>query len=81
MSLLFCSLSDFFVDGIHVSLFQNGGRFLNPQSVAVNDYRRINGLFWHSAKTIHYISFSIAFDFQSMTLSISWHNTVRVNSK
>jgi hypothetical protein len=28
MSLL-CSLSDFFVDG-HVSLFQNGGRFLNP---------------------------------------------------
>jgi predicted RND superfamily exporter protein len=37
--------------------------------------------YFDSAKTIHYISFSIAFDFQSMTLSISWHNTVRVNSK
>jgi predicted RND superfamily exporter protein len=30
MSLLFCSLSDFFVDGIHVSLFQNGVVSLIP---------------------------------------------------
>jgi hypothetical protein len=44
MSLLF-ALSDFFVDGIHVRSFKMVVVSLIPQSVAVNDYRRINGLF------------------------------------
>jgi hypothetical protein len=45
LTSLFCGLSNFNVDGLHVPLLQNGGCILNTQPIAANDYCGLMGYF------------------------------------